>query len=607
MKSWRSSFSPKTLLIPSVVTTLPIVLVVLLAITSSLVTNRLPVFANDSLQTATGFATDAPSGDSPAGDFSGHQGRIRHANGQGQAMLGLPAAHQVENKTYQLSPRATHQRESTANKQVPGLSLRTTAGLDEHQCAEEPVLGVPANTQVVYCYFVTNTGTEPIDFHSIEDSELGVILSAVQFPLGVGAPALVTTTAVITQTTVNVGTWSGLDGSGTVRVSASASAKVYVNPLRVDAGVVNDNGGCSQQPEVGASEGTQLELCYMLTNNTDLPLVKHKLTASNVGVLVESLNFTLQPGASVTSRELGLSISETISTTANYTLTWSAETTVLPSEVVPQASNAGPITFSSQDSIDVLVPTLAGKLTVGLESGVCADTTELTVFEGTEIVFCYFARNTGGLTLTHHTVTDDFPVVLAQVEETSSTPKRSSERVIVENTFYEMGADISGQFTNSQTAITSTTTTMLWTGFSDDVVLASSVISASASSQVTITVLPLARVQVLIYEDSNENGQFDDGESGIAGAEVSLVAEDADTTDDDPLRTISDADGNAIFEGIQPNVYETIVRFPNPLLPFEPISGGITQTLLRGGSNEEISLGFRRTSNELSIVYIPYR
>lgn len=51
--------------------------------------------------------------------------------------------------------------------------------------------------------------------------------------------------------------------------------------------------------------------------------------------------------------------------------------------------------------------TIALTKTVSAVSGVCADTQLISVDQGTDVTYCYTARNTSPVTLTTHTLTDD--------------------------------------------------------------------------------------------------------------------------------------------------------------------------------------------------------
>lgn len=52
-------------------------------------------------------------------------------------------------------------------------------------------------------------------------------------------------------------------------------------------------------------------------------------------------------------------------------------------------------------------PSITMTKTVGTDSGSCATTSNISVGYGSTVYYCYTVQNTGNVTLTHHTVTDD--------------------------------------------------------------------------------------------------------------------------------------------------------------------------------------------------------
>ncbi len=93
----------------------------------------------------------------------------------------------------------------------PGVVFTKTVGLDPLSCSSTDSLSIPAGgggTNVTYCYTVTNTGTITLSMHLIEDDQLGIFGPDV-FDIGPGETSFMTTTTSITQTTVNVATYTG--------------------------------------------------------------------------------------------------------------------------------------------------------------------------------------------------------------------------------------------------------------------------------------------------------------------------------------------------------------------------------------------------------------
>ena len=90
------------------------------------------------------------------------------------------------------------------------ISLSKTVGtnLDPNDCAVDETISVPAGTTVQYCYLVTNTGTEILNFHTLFDDQLGVVFQDFPFALAGGASAFATVQVQIDDTVTNNATWS---------------------------------------------------------------------------------------------------------------------------------------------------------------------------------------------------------------------------------------------------------------------------------------------------------------------------------------------------------------------------------------------------------------
>lgn len=114
---------------------------------------------------------------------------------------------------------------------APSIALTKTVGLDPALCATGNTLDVttgPGGLQVTYCYEVTNTGVFTLSSHDLFDDQLGAVLSGFPYDLAPGASVFLTSTAQITQTTVNSATWTAVDVSDPV-ISATATATATVN------------------------------------------------------------------------------------------------------------------------------------------------------------------------------------------------------------------------------------------------------------------------------------------------------------------------------------------------------------------------------------------
>lgn len=99
-----------------------------------------------------------------------------------------------------------------ASVELINASLRMSktvgiAGIDP-LCTEQDTLKIPANSAVVYCYTVENTGEVPLNNHTLEDDHLGTLLSGLALTLLPGDTYSHTETVTLTTSTTNVATWT---------------------------------------------------------------------------------------------------------------------------------------------------------------------------------------------------------------------------------------------------------------------------------------------------------------------------------------------------------------------------------------------------------------
>jgi hypothetical protein len=118
---------------------------------------------------------------------------------------------------------------ATVNIVTPLISLNKTVGTSAGLCATADVINVPPDTQVTYCYQVTNTGDVTLTIHDLVDSELGSITPLTN-TLGPGETfSVITGPVTITQTTTNTATWTALaDGHIAVATDTATVNVVYV-------------------------------------------------------------------------------------------------------------------------------------------------------------------------------------------------------------------------------------------------------------------------------------------------------------------------------------------------------------------------------------------
>jgi hypothetical protein len=142
---------------------------------------------------------------------------------------------------------------------APDVSLNKTVGTDPAVCAATDTISVPSGyggTDVYYCYEITNTGDVTLTFHTLTDSELGLLLGPdAVYDLGPGEVVNnldlgLIVSATITQTTTNTGTWTITnDQGGQVIAEDSDTATVTVQPpTSVSLSSFTGEGGSSFWP-----------------------------------------------------------------------------------------------------------------------------------------------------------------------------------------------------------------------------------------------------------------------------------------------------------------------------------------------------------------------
>lgn len=93
----------------------------------------------------------------------------------------------------------------------PAISLTKTVGTTPAVCAPTDTITVGFGTEVTYCYTVENIGDTTLEFHDLEDDQLGTLLTDFPFTLVPGGTAEVLATATITAPVTNTGTWTAAD------------------------------------------------------------------------------------------------------------------------------------------------------------------------------------------------------------------------------------------------------------------------------------------------------------------------------------------------------------------------------------------------------------
>ncbi len=252
------------------------------------------------------------------------------------------------------------------NKQA-SIEMTKTVGTDPAVCATTDAITVTAGTEVVYCFTVANTGALTLTSHLLDDPTLG-ISAVIDYALIPGASVSITSTASLTQTTVNTATWTacnlddpfatcGEPGSTNVVSDTDTALVTVVNPSIVMSKTVGFNPNvCATTSSIEVAAGTVVYYCYTVTNTGDVALPLHDLVDDQLGTLLDDFAFNLAPGATVSTVDAGAVISITASSTVTNTAVWTAFVDPI-------------VTASYTDTATVTVVTPTAVQLAGLETG----------------------------------------------------------------------------------------------------------------------------------------------------------------------------------------------------------------------------------------------
>jgi extracellular elastinolytic metalloproteinase len=330
----------------------------------------------------------------------------------------------------------------------PAIALAKTVGTDPAACASGNTINVPYGSDVYYCYEATNTGSVTATLHTLTDDHLGVILNNFPYALAPGASAFITQSATLTQTTVNTAEW--LAGNGVYSTTATAQATVTVGAppaISLVKTVGTDPAVCAAGNSLSVPYGSDVTYCYTATNTGGVTLTLHTLTDDQLGTILNNFPYALAPGASAFITQ-----SATLTQTTVNTAEWLAGDGVYSATATAQAT----VTVGA-------APFIRLEKTVGADPAACAVGNSLSVPYGSEVTYCYTATNTGGVTLTLHTLTDD------------------QLGTILNNFPYTLAPGASAFITQSATLTQTTVNTAQW-------LAGNGVYTVTAAAQATVTV-----------------------------------------------------------------------------------------------------------------------
>jgi uncharacterized repeat protein (TIGR01451 family) len=419
---------------------------------------------------------------------------------------------------------------ATVNIVSASITLEKTVGTDPAVCATTGSIVVAPNTDVTYCYEVTNTSPGTLSYHDLVDGELGTILNTFPYSLAPGSSAFITATANITQTTVNTATWTAYNAGPIHVASANDTATVTVVPpeplvcngapvafesgIPFDWTVVDNTGGpgidwtTTASPACGPANLTNgsgeaacadRDIGGSATQPYDTELISNPfdLTGFNTINLSAAGYFrNLAAGGDLFRVDVwnGSVWTNVLTWDENHqpgdiSLNLSAYAGLSDVQVRFRYSGTTWDWYAQVDDValncSTAVPDIELTKTVGTEPGVCAATSEISVDSGETVYYCYEVTNTGDAALPLHTLVDSELGTLFTGLAYDLQPGASVDTV-------------AAGLTITDTIILTTTNTATWTAYDGATFSASDVATATVNarlSQIAIAPASLSAVQ----------------------------------------------------------------------------------------------------------------
>ncbi|MEZ4541156.1 MAG: hypothetical protein R3C43_14385 [Chloroflexota bacterium] len=221
-----------------------------------------------------------------------------------------------------------------------------------------------------------------------------------------------------------------------------------------------DPNTCAKTASLILTETMDVTYCYTVFNSGDITLTHHTLEDSALGNLLDDFPYDLTPATSVFLTE-----TTSITRTTVNTATWTAYT-LSPTDTVTATATAV-VTMN----VPVAEAAITLTKTVGLNPNDCAETTSLALTEPGEVTYCYTVVNTGGVTLTRHSLED------------------SALGSLLDDSPYELGPAASFSLTQTASITQTTVNTATWTAYN---VGPTDMVSATAAATVTVPVIGAA-------------------------------------------------------------------------------------------------------------------
>jgi hypothetical protein len=435
---------------------------------------------------------------------------------------------------------------STTGTLAASIITTKTVGTTPSSCATADEITVGAGTEVIYCYYVRNTGSVTLTHHTVVDDQIGTLQDNSPITLtpanGLDPAAFFTAAVRLNATTINTVIWTATGPAG-ARAVATDTTTVLVPTVAVTHTVGTDPQRCATGRTLNVAYGASVVHCYTVHNTGPVSLPLHSVTNSQLGPIFTDRAVPLLPGD-----RLVVTATATATKSTTSVVTWTAKL------------NNGVYALAT-DRAQINTPAIVAYTTVGTNPSSCATTSAITVTYGTPITFCYQIANTGGIPFERYDVFD--------------TAYGRSYLGLTKN----LPVQANLWFTVTTPVTRTTVNTVTWLAYTAGGLTATS----KAAGQVGIDSV----IEVLVFYDVNDSGFLEDAEPGIEGITVTLELPTKQS-----LLKRTDAQGFAIFPDLRPGLH-TISMTTNGLRNgFTLRSGDTSARILNVGAAGVYSTAF---------------
>ena len=268
---------------------------------------------------------------------------------------------------------------------LPHSVLLNKTVSDDGLCGSGDSIVVQPGTLVTYCYEMLNNSPITLTDHTLIDNQLGLFLNSDATILAPASSFVFSTSAVVTQTTLNSATWTAIDSFSNNSVANDNATVTALTPQVSLAKTISVLPTvCQTNDTVSVSAGTQVNYCFEITNTGPVTVASHTLVDTHLGTLLTDSSLTLGPGQSFVF----------------------SQTAVINSSVVNTATVTSSEPFGNQamatDSarVNLVTVTLILTKTVSVDPAQCSPTHSIFVIPSSMVNYCYEIENTGSITLT---------------------------------------------------------------------------------------------------------------------------------------------------------------------------------------------------------------